>query len=143
MLGTLENFKTKRISECEIPVLWSQLDSNGHVNNGVYQFYFDEARMRALEDKGFSLNEMRKDKIGPVMFRSELDYKKQLHHPDTVIIKTWMKEMEKARGILIQDLYRKSDGELVCHAEFHCIFMDFNKNRPWKIPEEKLKNLME
>lgn len=133
----------RKINECEIPVLWSQLDSNGHVNNGVYQFYFDEARMKALEERGFALSEMRKEKIGPVMYRSELDYKKQLHHPDTVLIKTYIKKMEKARGVMVQELYRKSDGELVCYAEFHCIFMDFAKNRPWKIPETKLKSLLD
>ncbi len=119
----------------EIQVLWSQMDSNGHVNNGVYQFYFDEARMQALENEGFSLAEMRAKKIGPVIYKAELEYSKPVSHPDTVAIETSFGELSKAKGKVFQTMKRMSDGAVVCKAVFHSLFFDFEKQRPWKLPD--------
>ena len=124
----------KTYHSTEIQVLWSQLDSNHHVNNSVFQTYFDEARMQALEEIGFNLNELRKLKIGPVIYKSEIEYKKPLFHPEIAIIHTWFDEIEKARGVIYQTLYRKSDSELVCKAKFYSLFLDLSKNKPWKLP---------
>jgi YbgC/YbaW family acyl-CoA thioester hydrolase len=129
------NTETIAIHTMELPVLWSQMDANGHVNNGVYQFFFDEARMVALEEEGFSIAEMRENQIGPVIYRAELEYSKPLTHPNTAIIETTFGAISKARGQVIQTLYRKSDHELVCKAIFHALFFDFKINRPWKMPD--------
>ncbi|EMY70223.1 acyl-CoA thioesterase [Leptospira vanthielii] len=123
----------------EIAVLWSHLDANGHVNNGVYQSYFDEARIQALENEGFSIQEMREKKVGPVMLKAELSYHKPLHHPDAVRIETGFREMSKIKGKVIQNMFRISDGALVCEAIFSALFFDFEKNRPWKIPDAFLE----
>ncbi|HNI90957.1 MAG TPA: acyl-CoA thioesterase, partial [Leptospiraceae bacterium] len=64
----------KTFHQTEIPVLWSHLDSNHHVNNAIFQFYFDEARMQALESTGFNLAELRKINVGPVIYKSEIEY---------------------------------------------------------------------
>ncbi|TGN14506.1 acyl-CoA thioesterase [Leptospira ilyithenensis] len=119
----------------ELSVLWSDMDSNGHVNNGVYQFYFDEARMQALEEEGFSLAKMREEKVGPVMYKAELSYNKPLSHPDKIRIETTFGDVTKTRGKVFQTMRRVSDGELVCQAVFHTIFFNFNTNRPWKLPD--------
>ncbi|HMV45616.1 MAG TPA: acyl-CoA thioesterase [Leptospiraceae bacterium] len=133
----------KTFHQTEIPVLWSHLDSNHHVNNAIFQFYFDEARMQALESTGFNLAELRKINVGPVIYKSEIEYKKPLYHPETAIIQTWFEGLEKVRGITCQNLYRKSDGELVCKARFYSIFFDLEKDKPWKIPLELGENLRE
>lgn len=39
----------------ELPVHWSDLDANGHLNNGRYQSYLDEARMHAFDAAGMGL----------------------------------------------------------------------------------------
>ncbi|XDD48514.1 acyl-CoA thioesterase [Leptospira sp. WS39.C2] len=132
----------KVIHIAEIPVLWSHLDANGHVNNGVYQSYLDEARMQALESVGFSIREMRENLVGPVVMKAELTYHKPLHHPDSVRIETGFRDMTAVRGTVLQNMYRISDGALVCAAIFSAIFYDFARKRPWKIPKLYFENLM-
>lgn len=137
-----KNANTKHSTE--IPVLWSQLDANGHVNNGTYQFYLDEARMQALEEEGFSISLMRDANIGPVMLKAEIKYSKPIQHPETVLIETIFSEMKGFRGKVLQTIRRKSDNEKVCEATFDALFFDFSKNRPWKLPEgirDKYTNL--
>ncbi len=119
----------------EIPILWSQMDANGHVGNGTYQFIFDEARMRALEHAGFSIAQLRKDEIGPVMLKAELTYHKPVSHPDSVRIDTDFGDGNKIKGKIFQNMYRVSDGQLVCEAIFLAIFFDFKKSRPMKLPD--------
>ncbi|MGV3666411.1 MAG: acyl-CoA thioesterase [Leptospira bouyouniensis] len=131
----------KVIHTAEIPVLWSHLDANGHVNNGVYQSYFDEARMQALESIGFSIREMRENLVGPVVLKAELTYHKPLGHPDVVRIETGFRDMTAVRGTVVQTMFRSSDGVLVCEANFSAIFFDFAKKRPWKIPKQYFDNL--
>lgn len=136
--------ETATFHTTELPVLWSQMDANGHVNNGIYQFYFDEARMIALEEEGFSIVSMRENQIGPVIYKAEIEYAKPLSHPETAIIETTFASVSKFRGTVIQNLYRKSDLELVCKAKFYALFFDFKINRPWRIPDffiEKYKNV--
>ncbi|WCL50055.1 acyl-CoA thioesterase [Leptospira sp. GIMC2001] len=120
----------------EIRVLWSQLDSNGHVNNGNYQFYLDEARIQALEEEGFMIAAMRAANVGPVIQKAEIIYSKPLGHPETVRVETTFAQFKGFRGKVIQTIWRKSDSELVCKAVFDALFFDFDKRRPWKMPEE-------
>ncbi|MDF3819911.1 acyl-CoA thioesterase [Leptospira sp. 96542] len=119
----------------KLPVLWTQMDSNGHVSNGTYQFFMDEARMQALEDLGFSIQTMRTQGIGPVVLEANLKYNKPLSHPDSVLVETYFESETQIRSFVIQNMYRSSDGELVCAAKFSAIFYDFAKKRPWKLPQ--------
>lgn len=125
-----------KVHKTEIPVLWSQMDANGHVNNGTYQHYLDEARMRALEEEGFSIAKMREASIGPVIQKAEITYSKPISHPETVEIETRFSEIKGFRGKVTQTIFRKSDYEKVCVAVFDALFFDFSKNRPWKVPKE-------
>jgi len=120
----------------EILVLWSQLDANGHVNNGTYQFYFDEARTQALGDEGFSISAMRASSIGPVIQKADLHYMKPMSHPEVAIIETSFGDLKGFRGKVFQTIRRKSDSEKVCDAIFYALFFDFKKKRPWKLPIE-------
>lgn len=112
------------------------MDANAHVNNGIYQHFFDEARMQALASVGFSIERLREEKVGPVITRAELEYKKPLSHPDSVEVETGFAEVSKYRGKILQRMKRVSDGGLVCEAIFTALFYDFNKKRPWALPEE-------
>lgn len=137
VLSDLRSMTQTNISlhKTEIPVLWSQMDANGHVNNGIFQFYFDEARMVALEAEGFSIAEMRANQIGPVIHKAEIEYHKPLTHPNTAIVETTFGEASKARGKVYQNIYRSTDGALVCKAVFQALFFDFKINRPWRLPD--------
>ncbi|GBF52024.1 acyl-CoA thioester hydrolase, YbgC/YbaW family [Leptospira ryugenii] len=130
--------QTKAFHNTEITVLWSHMDANGHVNNGIYQSYFDEARMQALEKAGFSIAQMRSEQIGPVILEAHLTYHKPLSHPDSVRIETNFRDGSKFKGKVVQSMYRISDGELVCRAEFLALFFDFKKKRPYALPDEFL-----
>ncbi|AYV56528.1 acyl-CoA thioester hydrolase [Leptospira kmetyi] len=124
-----------------LKVRWTDQDENGHVNNGVYQSYFHEARVAAFDETGLSLNELRQRNIGPVILKAELEYKLELKYPDTARITTRFEAQKGSRVLTIQDLFRVSDGALVCSAKFHGLFMDLKKMRPYKVSDEEAARL--
>ncbi|MDV6236594.1 acyl-CoA thioesterase [Leptospira ellisii] len=124
-----------------VKVRWVDLDENGHVNNGVYQSYFDEARRAAFAETGLSLNDLRSRNIGPVILKAELEYKAELKYPETTRLVTRFEAHKGSRVLTIQDLYRESDGALVCSAKFHGLFMDLKRMRPYKVSDEEAGKL--
>ncbi|PJZ57517.1 acyl-CoA thioesterase [Leptospira barantonii] len=124
-----------------VKVRWVDLDENGHVNNGVYQSYFHEARVAAFDETGLSLTELRKRNIGPVILKAELEYKAELKYPETTRITTRFEAQKGSKVLTIQELYRESDGVLICSAKFYGLFLDLKRMRPYRVSDEEAAKL--
>jgi acyl-CoA thioester hydrolase len=59
-------------------VRWGDCDANGHVRNTVYDEYGIETRIGYFADHGFGWPRMREHRVGPVVFRMEIDYLREL-----------------------------------------------------------------
>ncbi|MBU44759.1 MAG: acyl-CoA thioester hydrolase [Spirochaetaceae bacterium] len=123
----------------ELPLLWCDMDANGHLNNGRFQSYLDEARMQAFDGAGLGVARMRELNQGPVIYEASLKYKSPVEHPEQLRILTWMESTNRSRGVVRQEMYRLSDDRLACEARFQGIFMDFNRGRPITFPEHFLE----
>lgn len=67
----------------EAPVAWGDMDAFQHVNNTVYLRWFESARIE-LFLRASVLDRMESDGIGPILARSEIDYRIPLRFPDRV-----------------------------------------------------------
>ncbi len=124
-----------RVFEITFRIRWNEMDANGHVNNMYYQSYFDEARFDMFMKSGMDFDLMRSDGIGPVLYRAEFDYLRELKHPDEAVIRSWMEPPKDNRAVIHQELLRRSDGKLVCKAKMHGMFFDFKNRKPFPIPD--------
>ncbi|MGB7529651.1 acyl-CoA thioesterase [Sphingobacterium cellulitidis] len=59
-------------------VLWSQIDANVHLRHSAYADFCAQARSNMLNQLGLSLEEFNKRKIGPILFREELNYLREI-----------------------------------------------------------------
>lgn len=59
-------------------VLWSQIDANVHLRHSAYADFCAQARSNMLNQFGLSLQEFNKNKIGPILFREELNYLREI-----------------------------------------------------------------
>lgn len=59
-------------------VRWSDLDANRHVRNTVFSEFATHARFRLLEAHGFTQARFESLRFGPVMFREEIRYRREL-----------------------------------------------------------------
>jgi len=65
---------------------WADLDPNGHVRHSVYYDWGAMARISYLEGKGVGADWMARNAIGPVLFREEARFLRELRLSDRVDI---------------------------------------------------------
>jgi len=65
-------------------VLWSQIDANQHMRHSAYADVCAQARLNMLQSIGLKSTTLFEYKIGPVLFREELKYLREIALGDTV-----------------------------------------------------------
>lgn len=69
-----------------IGLRWADLDPNGHVRHSVYYDWGAMCRIAYLEQQGVGLGWMAKHGIGPVLFREEARFQRELRFGDDLRI---------------------------------------------------------
>jgi acyl-CoA thioester hydrolase len=92
-------------------VLWSQMDVNQHMRHSAYADFAAQARLNMLESIGLKLTKLFEFKIGPVLFKEELIYLREIGINEHIkvtceIIKS---RPDGSRWSIRHELYR-SDG---------------------------------
>ena len=72
--------------EQEIIVRWADLDPNSHVRHSVYYDYGAQIRITYLRKCGFGIDWMASNGIGPVIFREEAKFYRELRSGDELVI---------------------------------------------------------
>ena len=71
-----------------ITVRWSDLDPNGHVRHSVYYDYGAQARIAFMQQQGIGIGWLAKQGLGPVLFREECHFQRELIFGDALNIDT-------------------------------------------------------
>ena len=69
-----------------VTVRWSDVDCNGHVRHSAYYDWATTCRLTFLAENGLSLDELSVLSIGPVLFREECIFHKEVRLGDEVHI---------------------------------------------------------
>src|SRR5690242_18134198 len=69
-----------------IEIRWSDLDPNFHLRHSVYYDYGAFLRISFLEEHGLTVSFMAQNHFGPILFREECVFKKEIRLGDIVSI---------------------------------------------------------
>jgi acyl-CoA thioester hydrolase len=69
-------------------VLWSQIDGNLHLRHSAYADFAAQARIELLNSIGLDYKTIAAIKIGPILFREELIYLREVGLNDTITVTT-------------------------------------------------------
>jgi acyl-CoA thioester hydrolase len=75
-----------RAFEEQFAVRWSDLDANRHVRNTIFSEFATHTRFRLLEAHGFTQARFERLRFGPVMFREEIRYRRELVFGEAVSV---------------------------------------------------------
>ena len=75
-------------NEAAISIRWSDLDANRHVRHSAYYDFGAQHRIELLARAGLTMKRLAELDLGPVLFREECIFKRELHFSDEVIIRT-------------------------------------------------------
>lgn len=125
--------------EISLSVRDYELDTQGVVNNSVYQNYLEHARHEFLKSVGLNFNKLHDNGTDAVVHKVELVYKKPLMGDDQFVVKTHAKKSGNVRFVFYQNIYRLPDHELILKGVVTAVFM--NDGRPIRPPQEVVEAL--
>jgi acyl-CoA thioester hydrolase len=94
------------------------------VNNAVYLNYLEYGRMAVLEKNGFSLAKLKQMGAIIVVRRIEIDYKAPAREGDRLVVRTYLKDHNKMKGIFSQEILKEPDLTLLAKADVTWVFTD-------------------
>ncbi len=117
-----------------LTVRFSDVDALQHVNNAIFNTYYEEARLRFLGDNASMAKEFEQGRSF-VMVRSEIEYLGQVKFPDTLLIGTGITKVGNSSMVASQGMYHSETKKLLSVANTTGVWFDINKQRPVKLPE--------
>lgn len=123
----------------EMDVRDYELDTQGVVNNSVYQNYLEHARHQFLKKLGINFNGLHAGGVDAVVHKIVLEYKRPLVGDDLFIVRSRIHQKGHVRFIFDQDIYRLPDRDLILTGVVTTVFM--NDGRPIRPPEDVVEAL--
>lgn len=69
-----------------VEIRWSDLDPNFHLRHSVYYDYGASARIEFLQQQGITTSFLQENAFGPILFREECIFKREIRSLDIVTI---------------------------------------------------------
>ena len=131
----------------EIPVLWGDMDSFGHVNNIIYLKWCETSRVE-LMCKIWDLDALSMSKIlsengmGPILANFNTNYRIPISCPDTIYVKTRVKHIGNTSfGIEHQITSKNNGSKIVVDADSVVVMVNYKTGEKIQIDEENRKRL--
>lgn len=79
----------------QISIRWADIDPNFHMRHSVYYDFGAQQRIEILEELGLTLNIMKEQQFGPILFREECIFRREIHLADVITITSKMVKMRR------------------------------------------------
>lgn len=92
-------------------VKWADLDPNRHLRHSVYLDYAAQTRVALFSDYGLPMNEIARSGLGPILFREEITYLKEVNGMEEVTVFCELDWMYKdgSRWSFFHRMYKSGD----------------------------------
>lgn len=118
--------------ELPLQVKTYDIDFAGHVSNIVYIRWLEDLRLKLLEEY-FPLEPQLEQGYGPILTRTEIEYRRPLKLGDKPVGRMWMAQAGRARWIVQAEI--AADGEVAALATQEGCFVNMHTGRPIPLPE--------
>ncbi|MET2985949.1 acyl-CoA thioesterase [Aureibaculum conchae] len=125
---------------------WADFDANRHMRHTAYNDYAAECRVRFLTENGFGIERFEKDNIGPVLFKEETTFYREIKLGEDITVELFLAGMSKngERFKMFHKIFRE-DGVLVAEVKIYAAWLDLEKRKlispPTDLVEKTLNNL--
>jgi acyl-CoA thioester hydrolase len=123
-----------------VQVRWSDLDPNFHLRHSVYYDWGAYCRIRYMHTYGLTATLMQQLHFGPILFREECVFKKEIHLNDAVSINLVLMKSRRdfSRWTMQHSIY-KHDGILCAVITVDGAWLDTSKRKLATPPEEVVR----
>ena len=126
-----------------IQIRWADIDANRHLRHSVYYDYGAAMRMNVLSRQGLTTKKLEELGIGPVLFREEALFKREIVFEDQITLSLELvKTTEDYGRWSLRHHFTKADGTLAAILNLDGAWIDLNK-RKLAVPNEFVRNIFE
>lgn len=95
----------------KLEIRWADLDPNFHVLHSKYYDYGAYSRMSFLTEHGLSSNIMIENNIGPIIFREECLFKREIKFGDELVVHLKLSKCndDASRWSMVHELWTNGD----------------------------------
>ncbi|MES2772903.1 MAG: acyl-CoA thioesterase [Bacteroidota bacterium] len=95
----------------QLDIRWSDLDPNFHLRHSVYYDYGAYARISFFTETGLTMQVLASKNFGPIIFREECLFKKEIHFGDKLEITTALVKArpDYSRWTIVHELWKNGD----------------------------------
>lgn len=118
-------------------VMWSHLDANMHMRHSAYADFAAQARIAVLESIGLDYSVFQKLRVGPILFKEELIYLREVNLNDNLKITLELTKSKKdgSRWSMRHEIFR-ADGVKAAIVNVDGAWIDIVKRKLTTLPQE-------
>jgi acyl-CoA thioester hydrolase len=125
-----------------LQIRWADIDANNHLRHSVYYDFGAQARIDCFAKCGITMEKMQSLKMGPIIFREECVFRKEVRSGDQLTISSAASKMRNdfSRFSLRHEII-KGDNTLSAVINLDGAWMD-TQLRKLKIPPPEIAEMM-
>lgn len=121
----------------EFEVKWADVDPNLHLRHTVYLDFGDQTRIRYFNEHGLSFNKLLHLGIGPILFGTQTDFKREVVLSEKITIDLELVETsEDGRKWKMKHLVFKENGELAAEMIYRGAWLNIKERKVVAPPAE-------
>jgi acyl-CoA thioester hydrolase len=126
-----------------IQIRWADIDANRHLRHSVYYDYGASMRMNVLSERGLTTKKLEEFMIGPILFREEAIFKREILLEDNITINVELVKTTEdcGRWSLRHHFYKQGD-TLAAILNVDGAWIDLTK-RKLATPNDFIRNIFE
>jgi len=115
---------------------WADFDPNRHMRHSAYADFSAEIRVRFFAEHGFSMNEFAKFHIGPILFKEETTYYKEIGIGEDIRVNMTLEAASKhyERWRFTHQIFNQK-GKLAAEVKVYGAWIDLLKRKLTAPPE--------
>lgn len=118
----------------KIPVRFRDLDPLNHVNNAIFNTYYEEARIDFIQEVN-KLADQLESGYSFVLANLEIAFINPVKYPAELLIGSGIQSLGNSSITSFQAIYTAEDKKLISVAEAHGVWFDLAEQRPSRIPD--------
>ena len=124
-------------------VRFYETDGMRVVYHGNYLNWFEEARVEYMRKGGVCLNDLLEEGIVFPIVEVHVKYMKSAHYDDIILVKTYLREVDRAKLVFEYEVVREDTGEILTTGRTVGPYTKMETGKIARMPAERLSKLME
>jgi acyl-CoA thioester hydrolase len=126
-----------------IQIRWSDIDQNRHLRHSVYYDFGALVRISFLSEQGLTTKKLKELSIGPILFREEAIFRREIKLEDTITVDIELTKMtHDFSRWSVRHHFTKGDGTVAAIVTMDGAWIDL-KNRKLTTPNDFIQSVFD